>query len=284
MYKGEITMSNEIQKQNMSPSPINQMKELVNNTALNKMFKDALKENSGAFLSSLIDLYNSDTNLQKCKAKDVIMEALKAATLKLPINKQLGFAYIVPYKDVPQFQLGYKGYIQLAMRTGQYQNLNAGIIYEGMEIKNNYLAGTIEIHGDKQSDNEIGYFAYFKLINGFEKCLYMSKEDITKHAQKFSKTYNFKGSSWQSNFSAMALKTVTRLLLSKYGILSTEMQTAITDEADQELSKEIEQKANKTVIDIADYNNDTNEIVDVEAGEVIQQDEQKKDEIKKAPF
>lgn len=277
-------MSNEIQKPNTALSPINQMKELVNNTALNKMFKDALKENSGAFLSSLIDLYNSDTNLQKCKAKDVIMEALKAATLKLPINKQLGFAYIVPYKDVPQFQLGYKGYIQLAMRTGQYQNLNAGIIYEGMEIKNNYLAGTIEIHGEKQSDNEIGYFAYFKLINGFEKCLYMSKEDITKHAQKFSKTYSFKGSSWQSNFSAMALKTVTRLLLSKYGILSTEMQTAITDEADQELSKEIEQKANKTVIDIADYNNDTNEIVDIETGEVIQQDEQKKDEIKKAPF
>jgi recombinase, phage recT family len=279
LSKGEKEMSNEIQKQNMSLSPINQMKELVNNTALNKMFKDALKENSGAFLSSLIDLYNSDTNLQKCKAKDVIMEALKAATLKLPINKQLGFAYIVPYKDVPQFQLGYKGYIQLAMRTGQYQNLNAGIIYEGMEIKNNYLAGTIEIHGDKQSDNEIGYFAYFKLINGFEKCLYMSKEDITKHAQKFSKTYSFKGSSWQTNFSAMALKTVTRLLLSKYGILSTEMQTAITDEADQELSKEIEQKANKTVIDIADYQEPSNEIVDIETGEVIQQDEPKK-----APF
>ena len=277
-------MSNEIQKQNMSLSPINQMKELVNNTALNKMFKDALKENSGAFLSSLIDLYNSDTNLQKCKAKDVIMEALKAATLKLPINKQLGFAYIVPYKDVPQFQLGYKGYIQLAMRTGQYQNLNAGIIYEGMEIKNNYLAGTIEIHGEKQSDNEIGYFAYFKLINGFEKCLYMSKDEITKHAQKFSKTYSFKGSSWQSNFSAMALKTVIRLLLSKYGILSTEMQTAITNEADQELSQEIKEKANKTVIDIADYQEPSNEIVDIETGEVIQQDEPKKDEIKKAPF
>ena len=277
-------MSNEIQKQNMSLSPINQMKELVNNTALNKMFKDALKENSGAFLSSLIDLYNSDTNLQKCKAKDVIMEALKAATLKLPINKQLGFAYIVPYKDVPQFQLGYKGYIQLAMRTGQYQNLNAGIIYGGMEIKNNYLAGTIEIHGEKQSDNEIGYFAYFKLINGFEKCLYMSKDEITKHAQKFSKTYSFKGSSWQSNFSAMALKTVIRLLLSKYGILSTEMQTAITNEADQELSQEIKEKANKTVIDIADYQEPSNEIVDIETGEVIQQDEPKKDEIKKAPF
>lgn len=275
-------MSNEIQKSSTAISPINQMKELVNNGALNKMFKDALKENSGAFLSSLIDLYNSDTNLQKCKAKDVIMEALKAATLKLPINKQLGFAYIVPYKDVPQFQLGYKGYIQLAMRTGQYQNLNAGIIYEGMEIKNNYLAGTIEIHGDKQSDNEIGYFAYFKLINGFEKCLYMSKEDITKHAQKFSKTYSFKGSSWQTNFSAMALKTVTRLLLSKYGILSTEMQTAITQETDNELQTEIEQKANKTVISISDYNSDTNEVIDIETGEVIQQE--LKQEEKKAPF
>lgn len=273
-------MSNEIQKTNTELSPVNQMKNLVNNNALNKMFKDALKENSGAFLSSVIDLYNSDTNLQKYNAKDVLMEALKAATLKLPINKQLGFAYIVPYKDVPQFQLGYKGYIQLAMRTGQYQNLNAGIIYEGMEIKNNYLAGTIEIHGDKQSDNEIGYFAYFKLINGFEKCLYMSKEDITNHAQKFSKTYSFKGSSWQSNFSSMALKTVTRLLLSKYGILSTEMQTAITQETDNELQTEIEQKANKTVISISDYNGDTNEVIDIETGEVIQQEE----EPKKAPF
>ena len=84
-------------------SPINEIKSLLSAKGTMQMFEQALKENSGAFLSSLIDLYNSDTNLQKCKAKDVIMEALKAATLKLPINKQLGFAYIVPYKDVPQF-------------------------------------------------------------------------------------------------------------------------------------------------------------------------------------
>lgn len=281
-------MSNQIEKQN-AVTPINQIRNLIDNKAINKMFVDALKDNAQSFLSSLIDLYNSDTYLQKCQAKDVIMEALKAATLKLPINKQLGFAYIVPYGDKPQFQLGYKGYIQLAMRTGQYQNLNAGIIYEGMTIKQNYLAGTIEIHGQRENDNEIGYFAYFKLINGFEKCLYMSKEQIEQHAKKFSKTYHIKSGSWQTNFSSMALKTVTRLLLSKYGILSTEMQTAITQETDDKLQNEIKENANKQAINIADFKQE--EFIDIDTGEVITQESNNKQldgqiemQIKKAPF
>lgn len=249
-------MNNAVSKTN-EITPINEMKNYLENAKVQEMFKDALKENAGAFISSIIDLYNSDTNLQKCETNEVIMEALKAATLKLPINRQLGFAYIVPYKDKPQFQIGYKGYIQLAMRTGQYQNLNAGIICEGMEIKENYLAGTIEIHGRKKSNKELGYFAYFKLLNGFEKCLYMTKEEVIKHAEKFSKTYSLRGSSWQTNFNAMALKTVTRLLLSKYGILSTDMQNAMTKENDIEFQTEIAENANKEPIDISEYEEET---------------------------
>lgn len=247
-------MSNEVMKKdekNTQITPVNQMKSLLSNKGMMQMFDNALKQNAGAFISSLIDLYNGDNCLQNCEPKDVAMEALKAATLNLPINKQLGFAYIVPYGKSPQFQIGYKGYIQLAMRTGQYENINAGAVYEGERIKQNRLAGTMEIAGDKTSDKEIGYFAYFKLINGFEKCLYMTKEEVENHAKKFSKSYSSKNSVWQTDFSSMATKTVLRLLLSKYGVMSTQMMDVIAHETDSELKQDIEsaKQANTTIID-----------------------------------
>lgn len=254
-------MNNQMQQTATQVTPINQMKNLLANKGINQMFEQALKMNAGAFISSLIDLYNSDGYLQKCEPKDVAMEALKAATLNLPINKGLGFAYIVPYGKAAQFQIGYKGYIQLAMRTGQYKHINAGAVYEGEEVKENRLAGTVEILGDKKNDNETGYFAYFKLTNGFEKCLYMSKQEMTTHAQRFSKA--FKNGPWQSDFSAMATKTVLRLLLSKYGVLSTQMQEAIAKENDEQLQQQINQNANKEVIDIEKIDNKN--VIDIEA-------------------
>lgn len=178
-----------LQKQeNKAVSPINQMKNLLENKGMQNLFADAVKDNKDRFLASLIDLYNGDSYLQGCDPKEVAMEALKAATLNLPINKSLGYAYIVPFKNknklVPQFQIGYKGYVQMAQRSGQYRSLNAGIIYEGMEIKKNYLKGTFEIIGEPKSEKVIGYFAYFELLNGYEKAIYMSKEDIIKHAEQ----------------------------------------------------------------------------------------------------
>jgi len=217
--------------------PVERLKAILYADSVQEQFQNVLKENAGAFVASIIDLYNTDKTLQMCAPKNVVMEALKAASLKLPINKQLGFAYIIPYKDgktgqyIPTFQLGYKGYIQLAMRTGAYKYINADVVYEGELIKQDKLTGEIVIDpAQKKSDKVVGYFAYIETLNGFRKALYMSVEEIIEHAKKYSKSYGSKNSVWTTDFDAMALKTVLRLLLSKYGIMSVEMQTAIAED------------------------------------------------------
>ena len=218
--------------------PIEKLKNILAAQSVQEQFKSVLRENSGAFVASIIDLYNTDRTLQMCDPKNVVMEALKAASLKLPINKQLGFAWIVPYRDgrtgqyIPTFQLGYKGYIQLCMRTGAYRYINADVVYEGELVKNDKLTGEIEIDpSQRTSDKKVGYFAFIETLNGFRKSLYMSVEEVTKHAEQYSKSYGSKNSVWATDFDAMALKTCLRLLLSKYGIMSIEMQRAYIEDS-----------------------------------------------------
>ncbi|WP_422444312.1 recombinase RecT [Thermoanaerobacterium sp. DL9XJH110] len=245
-------MTNEVTK---VARPMDKLKTVLSAESVKQQFENALKENAGAFIASIIDLYGSDKDLQECDPSAVVMEALKAATLKLPINKQLGFAYIVPYKGKPQFQLGYKGYIQLAMRTGQYRHLNTGIVYEGMKVTRNILTGEITISGEPTSEKPQGYFAYMELLNGFSKTVYMTREEIIAHAKRYSRSYGTAGSAWNSNFDEMALKTVVRQLLSKYGILSTDMVTALTstreeEDIEAEVEREVAANANQEVIDV----------------------------------
>ena len=218
--------------------PIDKLKYILSTQSVQEQFKSVLAENSGAFVASIIDLYNTDKTLQLCDPKNVVMEALKAASLKLPINKQLGFAWIVPYRDgktgqyIPAFQLGYKGYIQLCMRTGAYKYINADVVYEGELIKHDKLTGEIEIDpAQRKSDKKIGYFAFIETLNGFRKTLYMSVEEVTNHAQQYSKSFGHASSVWATDFDAMALKTCLRLLLSKYGIMSIEMQRAYIEDS-----------------------------------------------------
>jgi recombination protein RecT len=242
----------------IAKSPMQRLKVALSVESVQEQFKNALQENTGPFIASIIDLYGSDTYLQACEPAQVIMECLKAATLKLPINKQIGFAYIVPYKSngvsVPQFQLGYKGYIQLAMRTGQYKFLNAGVIYEGIKVKRNILTGEVEFAGEPTSDKAQGYFAYMELLNGYSKNVYMTHDEVLKHAKRYSKSFDNKNSAWKTNFEEMAIKTATRKLLSHYGFLSTEMVTALgndQDDVDLQMVDEIAANANKETIDIA---------------------------------
>lgn len=248
--------------------PVNEIKNIVNIPSIRTLFDNALKENAGAFISSLIDLYGGDSYLQNCNPKDVVMEALKAATLKLPINKNLGFGYVVPFKNkqgklVPTFIIGYKGLIQLAMRTGQYKSINAGIVFEGMEIKEDVLRGTIEITGKKESDNIKGYFAYFQLINGFEKALYMSVDEAADWGKKYSKS--FSNGSWKTEFDAQAQKTCLRRLIGKYGVLSTEMQTLEKAEEDAEIAIEnIENNAVEEIEEPVIVDEETDEVLDGE--------------------
>lgn len=226
----------------------------LHNESMKKKFQDILAENAGAFMASIIELYQSDSALQKCSPDAVMMEALKAATLKLPINKQIGFAYIVPFGNVPTFVIGYRGYIQLAMRTGQYRYINADKVFEGETVRYDRLTGRMEIEGQSTSDQAIGYFAHIELLNGFQKTIYWTKEQVTVHAKAKSKSWKSQSSAWHTDFDAMAVKTVLRNILSKYGIMSVEFMNAFVqdaaDDLDDRIESEIVENANKETLEL----------------------------------
>lgn len=249
-------------------------KQVLNDQSLRNRVKTSLGENAGTFLASMLDLYEGESGLQSCDPQKVAMECLKAASLNLPLVKGLGFAYVVPYKNVPTFIVGYKGLIQLAQRSGQYRFLNADAVYEGEEVKLNRLTGQFEIVGEKKSDKAIGYFAYFQLINGFEKYFYMTAEEVTAYGKKYSKA--FESGPWKTEFDAMAKKTVLRRIL-KFGPMSTDMQTVENYEMQAEKARaqaEIDANANGKVIDTTPIPT-TDELppaaipVDPDTGEVI---------------
>lgn len=280
---------------------IDLLKNMLNAQSVTDQFKNALKDNSGPFVASLIDLYSGDAYLQNCDPKEVIMEALKAAVLKLPINKSLGFAWIVPYnnsvktdtgwvkKPTPSFQIGYKGYIQLAMRTGQYKFINADIIYEGELVNTVKLTGEYDLSGKRTSDKVTGYFAHIELINGFSKTIYTTVEKMAKHAKTYSQSIKFdknvtietliasagksnEGSvvGWKGNFDSMALKTVLANVLSHYGYLSIDMIGAFdadrSDSHENNYKDEVNANANAQTVD---FEETTAEVVDEETGEVV---------------
>lgn len=234
----------------MAVSKIDTLKTIVNAESVQAQFKNALQDNKDAFVASLIDLYSGDQYLQNCEPKQVVMQALKAAVLKLPIIKSLGQAYIIPYKSKdgmqPQFQIGYKGLIQLAIRTGAYETLNADVVYEGEYRTANKLTGEFDLSGVAKSETVIGYFAYFKLKTGFSKTLFMTKERMMKHAEKYSKSFGQQYGPWKTETDKMGIKTVLTLLLTHWGFLSTEMQQAFSTDPDlaEQVQEEIKAKGN----------------------------------------
>lgn len=216
-----------IKNKNLTPAGANNsLQGLLSSPDVKNRFEELLGKKAPGFISSILSVANNNKMLFKCEPKTVISAAALAAALDLPVNQNLGFAYIIPYGSEAQFQLGYKGYIQLAMRSGQYQTINAAIVYEGEIVNRNRFTGEFEF-GERESDKIIGYIAYFKLINGFEKYNYMTVDEMVSHAKKFSKNYKGGTDKWGiTDFNSMALKTVLKLLISKYGILSIEMQGA----------------------------------------------------------
>lgn len=187
-------------------------------------------------MSALTSIYNSNSMLKDCDERSLVGAAFLATTLNLSITPSLGQAYIVPFKSKDgtkaQFQVGVHGYIQLAHRTGQYTRLHAGAIYEGELRGFNPITGE-PIFGEKTSDEVAGYVAYMRLVNGFEKALFMSKEKMEAHAEKYSQSYKtdkakgWKSSPWTTNFDEMAAKTVLKKLLKSWGVLSADMATAL---------------------------------------------------------
>lgn len=184
-------------------------------------------ENSKSYLMSALNVVNGNTNLSGCSPKSVLNGVLMAAVLGFPINNNIGYAYIVPYGSEAQFQLGYKGFVQLAIRSGQYKYINATPIYKGQLIKNDPLSGFAFDFNVTKSGEPIGYASEFMLHNGFQKTIYMTVAEITDHGKKYSKTFTMNNSTWKKEFHGMALKTVVKLNLSKWGVLSVDMQKAI---------------------------------------------------------
>lgn len=213
---------------------------LMNGDAVKKKFAELLGQKSQGFITSVLQVVASSDLLKKADPHSIYNAAAMAATLDLPINSNLGFAYIIAYnskqsdgsyKSVAQFQMGYKGFIQLAQRSGLYETIAGTEIYEGQIVSENPLTGYVFDFTQKKSDKIIGFAAYFKLLNGFNKTLYMTVAEMEAHGLKYSKTYSKSSSLWKTDFVSMGNKTVIKLLLSKFGPLSIEMQKAIN--ADQ---------------------------------------------------
>jgi len=213
------------------------------NAAQNK-FKELLGERASAFATSVLQIVASNKSLANAEPQSVFNAACMAATLNLPVNQNLGFAYILPYKakddkgnyvDVAQFQMGYKGFIQLAQRSGQFKTISATPIYKGQLISQDPLKGFEFDFTKKESEEIIGYAAYFSLTNGFEKTIYSTVAQLNSHGLKYSQTFKKGFGLWKDNFDAMAVKTVLKELLSKYAPLSIEMQKAVL--TDQSLIK-----------------------------------------------
>ena len=211
--------------------------------------EELLKDKSGEFISNLITLTDQNEALSKCDNQKLMKCAMNATALNLPLNKSLGYAYVIPYYNgklkcyEPQFQIGTKGWKQLAMRSGQYKTLNHCEIREG-EMEYNKFTGEFKFIKENPEGKIVGYLAYFKLLNGYAKSLYMTNEQLEEHALKYSTLYQndkknkTKYSKWSQpdEKGFMCNKTVIKLLLSRDGILSTEMSKAIEKDTNTEES------------------------------------------------
>lgn len=202
--------------------------DILNSPSVKSKMQQVLGSEKAAsgFVSSVISVVSNSKLLANADPMTVVGAAMVAATLQLPIVPTIGLAYIVPYKGQAQFQISYKGLIELAERSGQFKNIIDEVVYEGQLIKRNRFTGEYIFDEDaKKSDTIIGYMARFDLINGFSKTIYWTKEEVVAHATKFSEAFK-KGymSPWKSDFDAMARKTVLKALFSKYAPKSIQTQ------------------------------------------------------------
>lgn len=228
----------------------------ITNNKTQEYLESVLGERKASFVNNLTALVANNANLQVCEPYTVMFAAMKATALDLPLDNSLGFAYVIPYKDnkkgitVAQFQIGYKGFVQLSLRTNQFALIpHATDVRKGEFIGCNRLTGEyefkfVEDDEERQKLEVIGYVSYFKLLNGASSTLYMTKAEMEAHAMRYSQTYRSsneyikRSSKWTTDFDKMALKTVLKLNLSKNAPLSVELADAI--QADQSVLKSID--------------------------------------------
>lgn len=229
----QMTTNTQTPVQQATPTQGASLAAILKTPAVRARFKEILKEKGEGFIASVLAIVNNNALLSKATPMSVISAAMTAATLDLPLTTGLGYAAIVPFfngkegRTDAQFQLMTRGLVQLALRSGQYAAIEVNEVYEGEVVAFNRFNGSYTF-GERKSDNIIGYMGYFRLLNGFEKYFFLSVEEIQAHAQRYSQTAKKGYGLWVDQFDAMARKTVLKLLLSRWGILSVEMQKATT--------------------------------------------------------
>lgn len=237
-------MSNEL-------SVLGQVKSYLSQDNVKMRFQEVLGDKAPQFMTSITNAIGGNSSLQKCESNSILSSALVAATYDLPIDSNLGFSALVPYWDnksktfKAQFQMMYKGFVQLAIRSGVYEGMNVSEVYEDELIDYNPITGEVSFtkvftscaqRKEGKKDKIVGYYAWFKLLTGFKKEMFMTTEECRNHAIQYSASYkkdiekNWTSSKWSTDFEAMAKKTVLKLLLSRWGVLSIDMQRAIQDD------------------------------------------------------
>lgn len=267
------TVTNTVQKsQKMNFAAV--LKSPAVQTSLIGTLGDAMKAKT--FTAALISAVNTNRQLMSCEPMSIISAALLGESLQLSPSPQLGHYYMVPFNDSKSgttkatFQLGWKGYYQLALRSGQYKHLDAVVVKEGELIGYNPITDEINLEpiGDplaREKAKTIGYYAHFELNNGFTKAMYWPKEKMEAHALTYSQGYKAKRgyTFWEKDFDSMALKTMYRQLISKYGIMSIEMQKAYVN--DMTIQGDINASAEEGGEPIFF---DSTEVIDAETGEI----------------
>lgn len=203
---------------------------MLKSPAITKRFEEVLGKRAPQFCSSIISI-SQQKHLANCQPESVLASAMVAATLNLPVNPTLGLAYIVPYGGQAQFQIGYKGLVQLAIRSGQYRHLNTFSVYEGQIVRIDRRTGEIEFDDTiDETGDPIGFGAYLETVNGYRHTVYWSRGQVVDHAKRFSQAFKAgrKDSPWLTDFDSMAKKTVLKSLLTHWGPLSVEIETAVT--------------------------------------------------------
>lgn len=233
-------MANEVAKK--PQTGLQKFNAMLENTRTQEYLTNVLGEKKQTFVSNMVALVSSNKALSECDPSTIMFSCLKATALSLPLDPSLGLAWVLPYKDnknnttVATFQLGAKAYIQLALRTAQYRKINVRDVREGEIVGEDFVSGEMQfkkLEKDRSKAKVVGYVAMFELINGFSKQLYMSVEELDAHAKRFSQTYRKGYGLWSDKEMrpAMMEKTILKRLLSKYGVLSVEMEQAIKSDS-----------------------------------------------------
>lgn len=269
--KGLITKQKEQAVQSAPKAGVALLDAMFKQDSVQARFQRMLGKKSAGFISSVLTVVSQNKLLQNVDMRTVLSAASIAASLDLPILPSLGRAWIVPYKGSAQFQIGYLGYVELAQRSGLYKSINVNTVYEGEVVKWNKFTEELT-YGEQESDTAIGYCASFELLNGFRKVVYWTKDAVIKHAKRFSKSYNSSSSPWQSDFDAMAMKTVLAYTLRHWGPMSIEMQKAMAEDVDAH-EKPLDLSKDNSVETIETEDASETRVIDTESGEILQGDE-----------